>query len=109
MFPVAFVWHAGTVTDIAEKHSFPGTVNIVTGHAMLWGWCVAAFRALTKGDVEHIACLWQSALTASIQMHIITDARAMALLANQQRVLCHRPDVPGDVPRLCPEIVNGLE
>ena len=78
-FTVDFVVYAHAVKDLCGQSFFPGTLKLITGHAALWGWYLVAFEALDAGTPDWVALLWQAALTATIQAHIVTDASQLAL------------------------------
>ena len=81
MFSVVLVVHADKMEALASRGTFPGSLKLVTGHAALWGWYLAACGALDVGNSEHVALLWQAALTASLQAHILESPEQLALLS----------------------------
>ena len=73
--------HADKMEHMTGRDTFPGSLKLVTGHAALWGWYLAAFEALSIDSSEHIALLWQAALTATLQAHISEGPEQLALLS----------------------------
>ena len=72
--------HVSTL-DALTKPSFPGTLVLVSGHVILYGWYLAAFEALNVENSEHMALLWQAAFTATLQAHIFEGPEQLALLS----------------------------
>ena len=56
-------------------------MKLVVGHVALWGWCMAAFKALNACNSEYLASLVQAALTATIQGNIVQERWSLALLS----------------------------
>ena len=86
--------------DELTKSSFPGTLDLVAGHAAVYGWYLAMFEALNaSGDAadEWVWARWQAGLTVSLhaQPSALPDALAAASLeANNE--LCGWAKVCGD-------------
>jgi len=78
-FTVSFAVHAAKADVFAQHDHSASGLKLVTGHVALWGWYLAAFEALDAGNTELVAILWQAALTATIQAHLITDSSMLAL------------------------------
>ena len=53
-----------------RKGCFPGTMQLVTGHAALYAWFLALHQALESSDVECVAPFWQAGFTVAIQAHM---------------------------------------
>jgi len=67
-FPGEVYVYASTLDDI-KKDVFPGTLDVLVGQPLIFGWHVAMFKALTTSDDSWIARLWQAALT--VTMHVV--------------------------------------
>ena len=80
MFSVVFTVWAQELKFYVNSTSFPGTLTFVAGHATLWGWYVAAFRALEAGNNEYLASLVQAVLTATIQSKIVQERSSLAVI-----------------------------
>ena len=81
-FRAPFHVHASTLDAFVKKATFPGTMELVAGHVILYAWCLAMFEALDAGGRagnEWVLALWQAALTASIHAEIITESSALAV------------------------------
>ena len=76
--PGALYVYASTLDEV-EKDVFPGTLNILVGHALYFGWHVSMYKALASGSDAWIASLWQAALT--VTMHIVVGKTVEALAA----------------------------
>ena len=76
--PGAIYVYASTLDEV-EKDVFPGTLNILVGHALYFGWHVSMFKALTSGNDAWNASLWQAALT--VTMHIVVGKTVEELAA----------------------------
>ena len=75
--------HAPTL-DTLTKPSFPGTLELVSGHVMLYGWYLAVFEALDAGGPaadEWNYMLWQAGLTVSIHAQVVTNPADLAALS----------------------------
>ena len=65
--------HASTL-DALSKPSFPGTLELVSGHVALYGWYLAAYEALDASGCadERVWAVWQAGLTVSIHAQVVT-------------------------------------
>ena len=75
--------HVSTL-DALTKPSFPGTLELVSGHVMLYGWYLAVFEALDAGGPaadEWNYMLWQAGLTVSIHAQVVTNPADLAALS----------------------------
>ena len=75
--------HASTL-EALTKTSFPGTLDLVSGHVIMYGWYVAMFEALDasgSGAEEWMLALWQAGLTISIHAQVVTDPAELAALS----------------------------
>ena len=75
--------HASTL-EALTKTSFPGTLDLVSGHVILYGWYLAMFEALNasgSGAEEWMLALWQAGLTISIHAQVVTDPAELAALS----------------------------
>ncbi len=82
-FPVVLCVHAPTL-DAFTAATFPGTLDVLTGHAALYGWYLAMTEALIATDLPWIATLWQAGLTVSVQGVLAEDDQSLALLSMKQ-------------------------
>ena len=80
LFPVTLCVHASTL-DCFKAESFAGSLQVVTGHAAIYGWFLAMFEALCGQDPVWVAALWQAALTVTLQAHIVDSPEALAILS----------------------------
>ena len=89
LFRTPLFVHASTL-DALAKPSFPGTLELVSGHVALYGWYLAAYEALDAGGPaadEWVWALWQAGLTVSIHAQIVTspsDLAAISLKASNE-------------------------
>lgn len=58
-----------------DKATFKGTLQLVTGHPVIYGWYVAMREALSRGDNRWIASLVQAAVTVTLRGDVCLDAR----------------------------------
>ena len=75
--------HASTL-EALTKTSFPGTLDLVSGHVILYGWYLAMFEALDasgSGAEEWMLALWQAGLTISIHAQVVTNPADLAALS----------------------------
>ena len=78
----SFHVHVSTLDGFVKKVTFPGTMQLVTGHVILYAWYLAMCEALDAGGPagdQWVLALWQMALTAGIHAEIITDGSALAM------------------------------
>ena len=81
MFTMEFLVHARRAEDF-HNSSFPGNMNVVAGHAALYGWYLATFEELVGASTPgHVAALVQAALTATVRAHVVEDHATLALLS----------------------------
>ena len=74
--------HASTLDAFVKKATFPGTMELVTGHVILYAWYLAMCEALDAGGPagdQWVLALWQTALSVGIHAEIITDGSALAM------------------------------
>ncbi len=83
LFPVTLCAHASTLDDFGAE-TFPGTLRIVTGHAVIYAWYLAMCEALDSPRKEWVASLWQAALTMGLQGVIAKNPEALAVVSMQR-------------------------
>ena len=77
-FPGMSHVYASTLDEI-ERDVFPGTLQVLVGHPLVYGWHIATFHALTTSQSLWIVRLWQAALT--VTMHVVVNQSAELLAA----------------------------
>jgi hypothetical protein len=105
-FTVSFAVHAAKADVFAQHDHVASSLKLVTGHVALWGWYLAALEALDAGNTKLVAILWQAALIATIQAHLITDVSS-SVDVEQQRPLHQRQDHDGFLSRFRPQAACG--
>ena len=80
LFPHTFVVWSDSANEFLDLQNdgFPGSLKILTGHALLYGWHLEMFYALIAGDVERVALLWQAGLTVSLHARVLSTPAARA-------------------------------
>jgi len=73
-----------------EADHFDGSLPIVGGHAALWGFHLALFKALSFGDVAHVAVLVQAALCAPIEGVIVDSDEKLSIISMKIADSAHR-------------------
>ena len=78
-FIVSFAALAAKMDVFAGHDQFPSSLKLITGHAALWGWYLAAVEAVDDGNAELGAILWEAALPVTVQAHLSMDFLRLAL------------------------------
>ena len=81
-FPVTLDVYASTLGAF-QTSTFPGSLNILTGHAAVYGWYKTMHEALIlpDGNATIVAALWQAAMTVSIKAAIVTCRQTLAIMS----------------------------
>jgi hypothetical protein len=87
MFPITMFVNAPAQMHIAAALHFNSCLDLITGHAFLYAWWFAMFKALRDDAATLVASLWQCGLTATIHLRKGMDTKTMATLSCQQSEL----------------------
>ena len=68
--------------DQYDADHFDGSLPLVSGHVALWGYHIALFRALARGDIASVAVLVQAGLCVPIE-GVIVDKEEMLSYKNK--------------------------
>ena len=80
LFPGVMAVHAPTL-DVFIGDTFPGNMQVVTGHVLIYAWYLAMFEALQGGHALWVASLFQAALTVTIRAHVCASTPELATLS----------------------------
>ncbi len=80
IFPFVMEAYVKDVKHLSAP-TFKQSLNLVGGHAVLWAWWLALFRALSpdKPDVKHLAFLWECGLSMTVLVRVSADDRECCL------------------------------
>ena len=81
LFPVPLTcyWRRDVGVLQADKYPDQGGLHPLSGHAFMYAWYVACFKALDAGDVSRCLLLYECGLTATITLVKEEDKKALAL------------------------------
>lgn len=81
LFPVTLTVHASSLGAL-DGDCFNGSLQVLMGHAAIYGWFVATFRTLDgDGDGANLGLLWQAALTVTLQAWVVDTPSELAVLS----------------------------
>jgi len=80
LFPGVMAVHAPTLDGFLAD-AFPGNMQVVTGHVLIYAWYLAMFDALEGGHTLWVASLFQAALTATIRAYVCASTPELATLS----------------------------
>ena len=83
-FPGVLYVYASTLDEIT-RDVFPGTLNVLVGQPLLFGWHLAMYHALTTSEDAWIVRLWQAALT--VTMHVVVNKSAEQLATDAMQAM----------------------
>ena len=87
VFPITLFVNAPEELDIASATHFSSCLHLISGHAFLYAWWFAMFKALRDDAATLVASLWQCGLTVTIHLRRGLDAKAMAAISCAQSEL----------------------
>ena len=81
VFPVPLTVF-GTL-DVVDRDAFDGTLDVLSGHAYIYGWYLAMHRSLEAGPsgLAHVAKLMEAALTITLHLRVGLATPALAALS----------------------------
>ena len=87
VFPIILHVNASADLNIATAPHFNACLDLITGHAFLYAWWYAMFRALRDDATTLVASLWQCGLTTTIHLRQGLDVQCMAGISCAQSEL----------------------
>ena len=87
VFPITMYVNAPVELDIGRADHFNSCLDLISGHAYLYAWWYAMFKALRDDAATLVASLWQCGLTATIHLRQGLDVKAMAEISCAQSEL----------------------
>jgi hypothetical protein len=87
VFPITMHVNASADLNIANAPHFNSCLDLITGHAFLYAWWYAMFRAVRDDATTLVASLWQCGLTTTIHLRQGLDVQSMATISCAQSEL----------------------
>ena len=87
MFPVTLFVNAQRDIIMRSSKYFHASLDLISGHAYLYAWWYAMFKALRDDAATLVASLWQCGLTATVHLRQGLDIKQMAAISCEQSEL----------------------
>ena len=87
LFPIVMFVNAPREISMRSTAYFQGSLDLISGHAYLYAWWYAMFKALRDDDATLVASLWQCGLTATLHLRQGLDIKQMAAISCAQSEL----------------------
>ena len=87
LFPITMFVNAPREISMRSTAYFQGSLELISGHAYLYAWWYAMFKALRDDAATLVASLWQCGLTATLHLRQGLDIKQMAAISCAQSEL----------------------
>ena len=87
VFPITMHVNASADLNIGNASHFNSCLDLITGHAFLYAWWYAMFRAVRDDATTLVASLWQCGLTTTIHLRQGLTVQCMAGISCAQSEL----------------------